>query len=613
MHLLRATAVEKAWGERLILRGCTLVLQPGDRVGLVGPNGCGKSTLLHILAGHEPPDHGEVEACGTLGVLDQEPILPGATVGQAADEATAWHRELLADYERALADGDVDKAAKLQDPLDFHGWDLSSKVVAMLDRLGAPPREAAVAALSGGERQRVALARTLLGAPDVLLLDEPTNHLDADTVVWLETYLAGFRGAIALVTHDRYLLEAVATRIVEVEDGRCVSYEGSYADYVIARAERQASLRKEDDARLAMIRREAEWASRSPAARSTKQKARLLRLDVLQAARPLRREESFELDLATGEKLGRTLVELRGVTKGYDGRTLIRDFDLDIGRGTRLAILGPNGVGKSTLLRLLTGTEAPDAGSIVRGPRVKVAVLDQDRTGLDLDSTVFEVAGDGNTHVRVGDRDIHVASFLGRFLFGRELFDQKARGLSGGERARLLLARLLLHGANLILLDEPTNDLDLMTLRVLEEALLAFDGAAVVVTHDRAFVDRVCTGVLNFEGEGRIVAYASRLQSLAARVARPEKATTSPAPARRVAPPRKGLSFKEQQELESLPLAIESLETEQASLERALSDPQTWRSGSAADAPGWTARLAALPAEVEKLYERWTELESRRS
>ncbi|MFZ5479723.1 MAG: ABC-F family ATP-binding cassette domain-containing protein [Myxococcota bacterium] len=600
--ILRARGIEKSFGDRPILRGADLTVHAGERVGLVGVNGSGKSTLVRIVAGAIEPDHGDLVVEGRLGVFEQDPRLAGETVGDAADAAVAWHRELLAAYEAALAAHDERTAAALHARLDEHGWQIGHRVDAMLSRVGAPPREARVERLSGGERRRVALAIALLGAPDLLLLDEPTNHLDADATEWLQGHLEKHRGALVLVTHDRYLLEAVATRIVEVEDGVCVSYDGSYADYLVARAERQAQLERADDVRMAMIAREAEWASRSPAARTTKQKARLDRLAALQATRPYKRDVAMELDLRTGLKHGSTVVELHGVKKARGGRVLFRDVELALRAGDRLGVLGPNGVGKTTLLRLLQGVEPPDAGTIVRGPRVRVAVLDQERSGLPLDVTVYEAAGMGNDQVRVGDRWIHVTGFLNRFLFRREHFGRPVSALSGGERARLLLARLLLQGANLLLLDEPTNDLDLQTLRVLEEALLGYDGVVVVVTHDRAFLDRVCTGVLAF-ADARITRYADRSQVPATVVAREEKA---PVAQPKRAAPRK-LTYKEQKELEALPARIEALEAEQAALTDRLGEPDLFKS---AEGPAVTRRLGEIPVELEALYARWAELEA---
>lgn len=616
--MLVARGIEKSFGDRRILRGCDLVVNAGERIGLVGANGCGKSTLLAILGGKLPADFGVVEAQGEVALLEQEPVLPGATVGEAADEALAWHRRLLADYELALSREDFDAAGRLQARIDSVGWTLDHRIDELLDRLDAPPRDRATSALSGGERRRVALARTLLGAPEVLLLDEPTNHLDADTAEWLQGWLEQSKSTVILVTHDRYLLEAVATRIVEVEDGLCVSYDGSYADYLVERAERRAVLEKTEDSRLAFIAREAEWASRSPAARTTKQKARLDRLQALQSKRPIKREETFELDLSTGEKPGRTLLEMRDLAKGYDGRTLFEGLDLALGPRQRLGILGPNGCGKSTLLRIISGREGQDAGTMNVASRVRIAVLDQERSGLDPNDNVFEAAGNGASHITLGDRQIHVAGFLRRFLFGREMLDQPVHKLSGGERARLLLAKLLLQGCNLLLLDEPTNDLDLQTLRVLEEAMLGFDGSAVVVTHDRAFLDRVCTAVLAFEPDGPVM-YGSRLQHIKAmerreRAAkREEKAERAPAPSAPKEAPKsaaKKLSFKEKRELEELPARIEALEEQKAELEETLGDPALYKDRPD-EVAGLTERLERIPGELAVLYARWEELEAR--
>jgi ATP-binding cassette subfamily F protein uup len=618
MELLRARGIEKVYADRPVLRGCDLSIGSGERIGLVGVNGCGKSTLLRILGGAVAPDHGDVMARGVVALLDQDPQLPGETVGDAADDALKWHATLMKEWEDAMEAGDQRRTDALHEVLDDKGWDVSHTVEAMLSRLGAPPREFLVSRLSGGERRRVALARALLGNPDLLLLDEPTNHLDADTTEWLQGWLAAHRGAVVIVTHDRYLLEAVATRIIEVEDGVCVSYDGSYADYLIERAERRAQLERSDDIRMGMIAREAEWASRSPAAQTKKQKARLDRLAALTSVRGLKKDDSFALDLRTGLKHGSTVIEARKLTKSHGGRTLIKDLDLGVIAGERLGILGPNGVGKTTLLKLITGLERPDKGEIVRGARVRASTLDQERTGLDLDLTVFEAAGGGNDQVKVGDRYIHVASFLGRFLFSREFFTRRVRDLSGGERARLLLAKLLLQGSNLLLLDEPTNDLDLQTLRVLEEALMNYDGVAIIVTHDRAFLDRVCTGMLAFEGGGRIVRYASRQQYLAAAAKRPsqkeerverEVAYAAAIAAEPPAAPRKKLSYKEQQEALELPKRIDALEAEQSTLTTRLADPAIYRDGT--DTVALNKRLAAIPLEIDVLFARWSELGER--
>ncbi|MCB9746659.1 MAG: ABC-F family ATP-binding cassette domain-containing protein [Alphaproteobacteria bacterium] len=617
MFLIQADDIEKSFGDRRVLRGASLIVRDGDRIGLVGYNGSGKSTLLRVMGGGIAPDHGQVRRSGRIGLLDQDPELPGFDVGEALDEAIGWHRGLLERYTQALSAQRLDEAAELHDALDRHGWEINHRMEGVCERLGVPPRDARVDTLSGGERRRVALARTLVGSPDLLLLDEPTNHLDADAAEWLQSFLTGYRGAVVLVTHDRYLLEAVADRIVEVEAGRCVSYEGSYADYLLARAERHAQLHRSEQSRLRMIAREAAWAARSPAARSTKQKARLQRLEALQSEERLDLERSLSLDLRVGLDQSRTALELHGVSKAYGDKRLIERLDLTLCPGDRLGIIGPNGAGKSTLLRILQGVEAPDRGELLRAPRLQVALLDQERRGLDLTATVFEAVAGGNDYVQVGDRPVHVISFLERFLFQREMMDQGVAQLSGGERARLLLAKLLLEGASLLLLDEPTNDLDLLTLRVLEEALLGFDGTAIIVSHDRAFIDRVCTAVLAFEGDGRVTLYASRLQALATAAERraakeaaeapttPSAAAPAPAPRRRA-----GLRYKEKQELAELPARIEALEEAHAELEATLADPETYRRRPE-EIAALTAELLALVEQVEAAYARWAELEER--
>jgi len=613
-HLV-AEGIERSFGDRHVLRGADLRIHPGDKVGLVGTNGSGKSTLLSILAGRSQADGGRVELKGRLAILDQDPELPGSTVQDAVDAAVGWHRELVAAYEAALGAGDQELAAEHQAHLDQEGWQVDHKIAGILDRVGAPPREARIAELSGGERRRVALATCLLSAPDVLLLDEPTNHLDADLVQWLEAYLQGYRGALLLVTHDRYLLEAVAERIVEVEDGVCVPYEGSYGDYLIARAERQARKVQQRDRLLRMVATEAAWAARSPSARSTKQKARLQRLDALREKVPSINERDVALDLRTGVHQGATLVELHGVAKGYDGRQLFSGLDLVLRPGDRLGVMGPNGAGKSTLLRILLSKETPDAGEMLVGPKASIGVLDQARSGLVDTDTVFEAAGDGNDRVAIGDHWVHVATFLERFAFTRQHFDQHVGSLSGGERARLLIAKLMLQGATVLLLDEPTNDLDLLTLRVLEEALLAYDGAVFVVTHDRAFLDRVATQVLAFEGDGRVGSYASRMQAVrarnaAAREAQKEAPAAKPVVADTPKRTSKRLSYKEKQELEALPDRIDALEQEQAALEAQLADPTTYRD-RADEVAELTARSEAIPGEIETLFTRWEDLSER--
>jgi ATP-binding cassette subfamily F protein uup len=612
--LLQATDIEVAFGQHEVLRGVGLSVAAGECVALIGNNGSGKSTLLRVLAGSLQPDSGRVVRMAPPGLLEQRPNLPGATVQDALTEAVSWHVKLVAGYEQAIADDDLGRLATLQDRLDDVGWDLQHRIESVRERLKTPSLDTPLGNLSGGQSRRVALARALLCTPDLLLLDEPTNHLDVQAIDWLQSFLVGYRGAVVLVTHDRYLLEAVADRIVEIEDGLSVQYDGSYTDYLVGRAERRARMEKSEMSRVATLTREAAWAARSPAARSTKQRARLKRLEVLQDERPLMREQSFGLDLQTGFKGGQSLIELDNLSGGYDGVPLFSALSTSIQAKSVVGILGANGIGKSTLFKLIARELEPLEGQIHRAPRVKLAVIDQARTGLNDDDTLFDAAGNGNSHIEVSGRSIHVASFLKRFMFRRDQHDQRVRDLSGGERMRLLLARLLLNGANVLLLDEPTNDLDLMTLRVLEEALIDFDGASLVISHDRALLDRACSAVLSFEADGQIVRYASRVQAAEAAskaIARTVAAEQSPAPSTPASKPNpkpSRLSWKEQKALAALPGRLEALEAERDQLGVQLSDPSTYGTDRAG-AQSVTERFTALEAEITTAYALWAELD----
>jgi len=612
--LLRARDIEIAYSSHLVLRGANLTVHKGECVALIGNNGSGKSTLLKVLAGDLEPDHGTVERQSPAGLLEQSPVLPGATVQDALEEAQAWHAELLDAYQAAIDDDDLNTVGVIQDRLDDVGWDLSHRIEAICDRLKTPPPTRPLAVISGGEQRRVALARALIRTPELLLLDEPTNHLDAEAIDWLQGFLSGYRGAVVLVTHDRYLLEAVADRIVEIEDGLTIPYTGSYTDYLVARAERQARLEKTEMSRVATLTREATWAARSPAARSTKQRARLKRLDILREERPLIQEQRFDLDLRTGFRGGQSMIELIEVAGGYKDTTLFRALTTSIQAKSCVGILGPNGIGKSTLFRILCRELEPMAGEIYRAPRVRLAMIDQTRSGLNEKDSLFEAAGGGASHVTLGDQTIHVAGFLKRFLFRRDQLDQPVSSLSGGERMRLLLARLLLEGANVILLDEPTNDLDLMTLRVLEESLLSFDGACLVISHDRALLDRVCTAVLSFDGDARVVRYASRMQAVQAREAATHakaKQPSQPQTTRAKQPARTGLTRQEEQTLAALPKQLEALEAERDALSAKLADPTTYHDGGDLVAE-LNRDFRTIETSIADGYAEWEALESRK-
>jgi ATP-binding cassette subfamily F protein uup len=613
--LIRATDIEVSFATHLVLRGADISVSKGECVALIGNNGSGKSTLLRVLAGDLSPNHGTVERHAPAGMLEQNPTLPGETIRDSLEEAQAWHQQLIDNYQTAIESGDMDRAGTIQDRLDDVGWELSHQVASIADRLGAPPLDTPISVLSGGQKRRVALGRALLKTPELLLLDEPTNHLDSEAIEWLQSFLQGYRGGVILVTHDRYLLEAVADRIVEVEDGQTISYKGSYADYLLARAERRSRQEKTELSRVATLAREAAWASRSPAARSTKQRARLKRLEVLEDERPLLRESSFDLDLRTGFKGGAAMIEFAHVDGGYGDNVLIKALTTGIKAKSVVGILGQNGVGKSTLFKLINRDIMPLDGAIYRAPRVKLAVIDQSRSGLDDTDTLFDAAGGGNSHVTVGDHSVHVASFLRRFLFRADQHAQKVASLSGGERMRLLLAKLMLSGANVILLDEPTNDLDLMTLRILEEALISFDGASLVISHDRALLDRTCTTVLSFEADGNVVSYASRLQAVNA--ADKAKASASPKSSSnkktKKSPPKPQapkLSHSERKLLAKLPAKLEALEADRDKLGERLADPKIYQAPDG-EAAKLGLQLKGVEDAIAQAYAEWEALERR--
>ena len=606
MQALVVQEIEKSYGGRQILRGCSFFVGDKERLGIVGANGAGKSTLLRIISGKEEPNHGSIHLPVSVAILDQNPSLNGETVRDAVQEASRWHQDLLDAYNEAIEKEDWDRMAELQDRLDIVGWDLSHNIEAILQRVQAPSPDRKLANLSGGESRRVALARTLLSNADLLILDEPTNHLDTETIEWLESFLAGYRGAVLLVTHDRYLLERVATRIIEVEDGICVSYDGSYGDYLVASAERQSRLRQAESRRLKLIAQEAVWAARSPAARSTKQKARLQRLDQLQNQRSMAAERAISWDFDNDEKFGSTLMEADGLSMAFNGESLFENATFTISPKERLGIVGRNGSGKSTLLKILNGEIQSLTGTIHRQSRLQIGILDQHRTGLKPEDTVYESVG-GVDFVDVQGKRIHVVGFLSKFLFGRTMLDQKVELLSGGERARLLLAKLLLQGANLLMLDEPTNDLDLLTLRALEEALLEFGGAVFVVTHDRAFLDRVCTGILSIE-DNKLTTYADRSQVLRAAAIRRKSEQPRVQSVQKVSqkkePSISGLSFDERKELETLPDQIDVWENQIGEIDAILLDPATYSSPSV-NLDELQLQKESLEARIESAMERW--------
>ncbi len=503
-----------------ILDNIYLSFYYGAKIGVLGLNGAGKSTLLRIIAGIDTNHDGEIQKQPglTIGMLEQEPDLgdPSRTVREVVEEGMAETVALLKAYEAVnekYSDPDADfdaimaESARLQEEIDRLGaWDLDSKLQQAMDALRCPPADAPIGPLSGGEKRRVALVRLLLQTPDVLLLDEPTNHLDADSVAWLEQHLEDYPGTVIAVTHDRYFLDNVAGWILELDRGKGIPFEGNYSSWLEQKSARLATEEKEASKRRKTMQEELEWVRQNAKGRRTKSKARLSRYEELQQGLPEARREELEIYIPPGPRLGNVVVEAENVSKGFGDRTLMKDLTFSLPPGGIVGVVGPNGAGKTTLFRMITGEETPDAGSFRVGETVQIGYVNQTRD-MDPDKTVWETVSGGADFIKLGTREVNSRAYVGRFNFAGQDQQKKVGTLSGGERGRLNLAITLKEGANLLLLDEPTNDLDVNTLRALEEALLAFGGCAVVISHDRWFLDRVATHTLAFEGDGHVHAY----------------------------------------------------------------------------------------------------------
>jgi ABC transport system ATP-binding/permease protein len=651
--LLHAAGLGLSFGSRTVFDGLTFTLDEDERVGLVGPNGSGKSSLMKMLARVAEPDRGELQLRrgATVTYLAQEPTFPeGATVASELEVAHAPLRAALEAHSALAArlESERDEAnhartlaelAALSDRIEhLGGWDTAHEARRLLDRLGVKDWDRAVADLSGGARKRVAIARALLARPDLLLLDEPTNHLDADTVDWLEEELDARRGALLLVTHDRYFLDDLVDRIVEITPGAGVtSHPGNYEAYLEQKLEAEELAATAQHKRERWISDEVAWLRRGPEARRTKSKARIERARKLMAERGPERPRVASFQTAAPPRLSQVVLEAEGLVKEFPGRKVLDGVSFRLQKGERVGIVGPNGAGKTTFLRVLLGELAADAGVVVAGKRTKVAYYDQQRATLDPEETLYVAAGGsppgrtGEDFVELSGRKVVLRDYLDDLLFPVPMQQTKVKALSGGERNRLLLARLFLQGANVLVLDEPTNDLDLVTLNVLERLLLGFDGSVLLVTHDRYFLDKVATAILAFEGDGHAVRYPGNYetyrtlkgQSLAmAASERAAAAAAAPAgradraarPAEEPARARKPgkLSFKEQRELEGMEPAILAAESRKAELERALSDPATYQK-SGEGVAALRDELESVSAEVERLYARWQELEALRS
>ncbi|MBW2281226.1 MAG: energy-dependent translational throttle protein EttA [Deltaproteobacteria bacterium] len=505
--------------DRIILDDITLAFLPGAKIGVLGPNGSGKSSLLRIMAGLDTEIVGEARLAdgATVGFLPQEPVLdPTLDVQGNVEQGLAEVRGLLDRFEELSAkfaepmDDDemnalLEKQGTLQDRIEaVNGWEIDRTLEIAMDALRLPPGDAPVEHLSGGELRRVALCRLLLQKPDLLLLDEPTNHLDAESVAWLERFLKDYAGTVVAITHDRYFLDNVAEWILELDRGRGIPYHGNYSGWLEQKQQRLAREQKRSAATQRTLQRELEWIRMAPRARQARGKARVNAYDKLRSEEKERLPESVEISIPPGPRLGDLVLEAEGLCKSYDGRVLIDGMDFNLPPGGIVGVIGANGVGKTTLFRMIAGEEKPDAGSLRLGPTVKLAYVEQSRESLEDDRTVWEAVTDGEERIPLARGDIASRAYVASFGFRGGDQQKRVKMLSGGERNRLHLARVLRGGGNLLLLDEPTNDLDVDTLRALEEALLGFSGCAVVISHDRWFLDRIATHILAFEGDSRV-------------------------------------------------------------------------------------------------------------
>lgn len=625
--LLSANEIRLTYGYQTLLDGVTLAVAAGEKVGMVGRNGCGKTSLLKILTGQNKADSGDIALRRALrvGYLPQEFELdPELSVHENIAAGAADIVDAVRRYENG--EGTEAELAELLHLIDHaDGWNLDARIKATTTALGAPPLEVAVGPLSGGEKRRVALCRALACQPDLLLLDEPTNHLDAESIRWLEDYLKSFPGAVIFVTHDRYFLDVIATRIIEIDQGRAFSHPGNYTAFLESKAVRRQIAEQTERRRQRFLREELEWVRSGVKARGTKSRHRLEKFYEIEGMEAPPEEREMDLLIPPPPDLGNIVVELEdaGVNVGTSSspRWLFRHLSLSLKPGQCTGIVGRNGVGKTTLLKLCLGQIEASEGSAITGKRVKVNYIDQTRMQLDGTGSLLDEISDGNEKLMFGNQSLGARNYLRRFLFNDQRINERVDLLSGGERARLMLAKVLKNGGNLIVLDEPTNDLDLPSLRMLEEALADFDGSVICVSHDRYFLDRICDQIIAFEDDGVFVqpgnySYylekrqarenAMRIQSQAAArdaLARQKSANTQ-------TKPRK-LSLKERTELETIEATILAAEQEAEKIESQLNDPE-FQAQHYADIPELVSKLDAAKAEVTRLYQRWEELEALR-
>ncbi|BAV97417.1 ATP-binding cassette domain-containing protein [Lysobacter enzymogenes] len=630
MPLITVQNADYSVGGPLLLENVELAIEPGERIALIGRNGAGKSTLMKLLAGELVPDDGEIRREGGVRVARLEQEVPPGAAGSVFDVVADGLGELghwLAEFHHLshAEHYDADAVAKVQTKIeDAQGWGLDQRVEETLTRLGLDG-EAQFAGLSGGMKRRVLLARALVSAPDLLLLDEPTNHLDIEAIDWLEQFLKSWSGALLFVTHDRRFLRALATRIVEIDRGRVTSWPGDWDNYLRRREERLNAEAQENARFDKLLAQEEVWIRQGIKARRTRDEGRVRRLKAMRNERAARRDTvgNVRMEFAQSEQSGRKVIEAKDVLFDYGGRPMLRDFSSTVFRGDRIGLIGPNGSGKTTLLKVLLGELAPKAGEMRLGSNLQIAYFDQYRATLREDWNAIENVAEGREYVEVGGKSKHIIGYLQDFLFTPERARAPITRLSGGERNRLLLAKLFAQPSNLLVMDEPTNDLDVETLELLEELLGDYPGTLLLVSHDRDFLDNVVTSTLVMEGEGEVGEYVggysdwlrqrpaafAPAKSTAAAMAKPAAATAAaPVAAPEPAAAKRKLSYKDARELEQLPARIETLETRLAELTEQMNQPAFYQRDSAA-INAHNAELAKTQAELDHAYARWAELD----
>ena len=633
--ILSVQNITKSYGSQPILNNLSLTIHAGERVGLIGRNGTGKSTLMKILAGLDTPDEGDITRKKGLrvGMLSQECVLDQSqTVGEVLNNACAFTQGLLKRHEELteqLFGEELDAKRhdalqheydELHHTLDVHdAWNLQQTIDKIAQALGVPPYDRMLDKLSGGELRRVDLAATLIAHPDVLLLDEPTNHIDTQSVEWIETFLSTYKGTCLIITHDRYFLDLVVNRIVELEFNELYSFPGNYEDFLEYKSQIQVIAERTENSRQNVLRSELAWLRRGAKARSTKQKARIKRYDVLDDQGGPNQHKEFDFEIPQPPRLGKRVLDVDAIGfKFPDGdKVLFSDFSMIMQKNMRVGIVGPNGTGKTTLLRCLLGEEDRYRGKIWKGENTEFLYVDQTHSDINLDKSILDFVSGGANHWDVNGRRVFIPGYLEAFLFDMETLHSPMRNLSGGERNRIELAKKLLHGGNFLVLDEPTNDLDLPTLRVLEEAILHFDGAAIIVSHDRYFLNRLCTHTIVFEGDGELYFntgnyddYLIYKQNTAVEeITESKKKIVSPQASSAPTATKKKLSYKEQQELDHMEETIAQQETAVSELEAKMGEAGFYDQ----DYPLVQEVIASLETaklNLEKTYARWEELES---